>query len=82
MRRDNPWMIAIVAVIVGIILGLIVSGIDEHKEEELLKSQIDSSVQNAENLFNDGVNEEAIKILEDTLKLFSRKQFPERYGRI
>jgi hypothetical protein len=25
---------------------------------------------------------EAIKILEDTLELFSQKQFPERYGRI
>ncbi|MBE9594642.1 MAG: hypothetical protein IMF19_14315 [Proteobacteria bacterium] len=48
----------------------------------MLKSQIDSSVQNAENLSNDGLNEETIQILEDTLKLFSRKQFPERYGGI
>jgi uncharacterized membrane protein YraQ (UPF0718 family) len=83
MRRDNPWVIAIVAAIVsGLIVGVIVSEIDELKEEELLKSQIDSSVQNVENLLNIGLNEEAIRILEDTLKLFSREQFPERYGQI
>jgi hypothetical protein len=53
MRRDNPWMIPIVVAIVnGLIVGLIVLEISEHKEEELLKSQIDSSVQNAENLLN------------------------------
>ena len=39
MRRDNPWMIPIVAAIVsGLIVGLIVSEIYEHKEEDLLKS--------------------------------------------
>jgi uncharacterized membrane protein YraQ (UPF0718 family) len=53
MRSDNPWVIPIVAAIVsGLIVGVIVSEIYEHKEEDLLKSQIDSSVQNAENLLN------------------------------
>jgi RsiW-degrading membrane proteinase PrsW (M82 family) len=77
MRRDNPWMIAIVSAIVsGLIVGVIVSEIYEHKEEELLKIQIDSSVQNAENLLNIGLNEEAIKILEGTLELFFTEAIP------
>ena len=57
MRRDNPWMIPIVAAIIsGLIVGVIVLEISEYKKEELLKSQIDSSVQNAENLLNKGPN--------------------------
>lgn len=57
MRSDNPWMKPIVvAIISGLIVGLILWGISEHKEEELLKCQIDSSVQNAENLLNIGSN--------------------------
>ena len=41
MKRDNPWMIPIVAAIVsGLIVGLIVSEIYEHKKEELVKGWV------------------------------------------
>ena len=73
VRKNAPVVIMIVA-----ILALSCTLYIRHSENENLKSQIDSSIRNADSLCDAGLFEEAIDEYEGILEMVSPKRFPDR----
>ena len=76
----NPAIVVMVATLIVAVLALLYPVYLEHSERENLKSQIDSSIRDADSLLYTGLFEEAIDEYKSILEMVSPKKFPDRYA--
>jgi tetratricopeptide (TPR) repeat protein len=83
LHRNNPWLMGIVGLAVGILLTWIVTAIVFHQKERRLYE--DSRVQfvdNADRLLAKHLTEDALTIYLDVLNVISEREDPGLYGHI
>jgi len=78
--RKNPVLVVAIATLIAAVLACLYPVYLEHGEREDLKSQIDSSLREADSLRDAGSFEEAIGEYKSILKMVSPKKFPDSYA--
>ena len=78
--RKNPVIVVAIAALIVAVLAFLHPIYLEHDEREDLKSQIDSSIREADSLRDAGLFGEAIDEYKSILKMVSPKKFPDRYA--
>ncbi len=83
MRFDikNPWLVGILGGAVGAILsGVVLYYSFEYREQKAVEAIVMTSINNADSLLEKNMNEEALAIYNDALKVVSSKK--DAYGHI
>ena len=83
ISKNNPYKVAIISsVISGLVVGIVLYFIFEHKHRVAKKNLLGIYIKNADKLFEKGMTESALSIYQDTTKEVTAEMDPFMYSRI